>query len=89
MRSGIVNPKGIARAIQEISRDELLIEHGALYPALQRLEAMGWISAAWGTSENNRRAPLLHVDKSWQKATRARVDALAAHGCGHRSCART
>ena len=48
--------QGIARAIQENSHGELLVEHGALYPALQRLEAQGWIAAKWGTSSNNRRA---------------------------------
>jgi PadR family transcriptional regulator, regulatory protein PadR len=53
---GSEHGQGIARAIQETSGDELLVEHGALYPALQRLEARGWIKAAWGTSESNRRA---------------------------------
>lgn len=48
--------QGIARAIQQTSDDVLLVEHGALYPALQRLEAKGWILAEWGTSENNRKA---------------------------------
>jgi PadR family transcriptional regulator, regulatory protein PadR len=48
--------QGIARAIQTQSDDVLLVEHGSLYPALQRLEAQGWIKAAWGTSENNRKA---------------------------------
>jgi PadR family transcriptional regulator, regulatory protein PadR len=48
--------QGIARAIQEQADDALLIDHGSLYPALQRLEARGWIAAQWGTSENNRRA---------------------------------
>jgi PadR family transcriptional regulator, regulatory protein PadR len=48
--------QGIARAIQEQSEDVLLVEHGALYPALQRLEAKGWISAKWGVSSNNRKA---------------------------------
>jgi|SRR5215831_3507692 len=46
----------IARAIQETSGQELLVEHGALYPALQRLEERGWVTAKWGTSSNNRRA---------------------------------
>lgn len=46
----------IAHAIQETSGEELLVEHGALYPALQRLEERGWVSARWGTSSNNRRA---------------------------------
>ena len=48
--------QGIARAIQQQAEDELLVDHGSLYPALQRLESRGWIRAAWGTSSNNRRA---------------------------------
>ena len=47
---------GIAVAIQARSGDTLLIDHGSLYPAIQRLEQRGWISGTWGTSENNRRA---------------------------------
>ena len=48
--------QGIARAIQETSDDVLLVDHGSLYPALQRLETKKWIGAEWGTSENNRKA---------------------------------
>jgi PadR family transcriptional regulator PadR len=59
--------QGIARAIQETSGDELLIEHGALYPALQRLEARGWISATWGISENNRRARFYTLTKAGRR----------------------
>jgi PadR family transcriptional regulator, regulatory protein PadR len=53
---GAQHGQGIARAIQSQSDDVLLVDHGSLYPALQRLEAQGWIKAAWGTSENNRKA---------------------------------
>jgi transcriptional regulator len=53
---GSQHGQGIARAIQETSEKELLVEHGALYPALQRLEERGWISAKWGISSNNRKA---------------------------------
>src|SRR5438045_9205677 len=53
---GSQHGQGIARAIQQTSEEELLVEHGALYPALQRLEERGWISAKWGTSSNNRKA---------------------------------
>ena len=59
LRTLIFGPQhghGIALAIQRTSSDELLVEHGALYPALQRLEERRWISAKWGTSSNNRRA---------------------------------
>ena len=48
--------QGIARAIEQQSDDTLLVDHGSLYPALQRLEVRGWIKAEWGTSDNNRRA---------------------------------
>jgi PadR family transcriptional regulator len=48
--------QGVARAIQTNSEDVLLVDHGALYPALQRMEAQGWIAADWGVSANNRRA---------------------------------
>jgi PadR family transcriptional regulator PadR len=67
LRTLIFGPQhgqGIARAIQETSEDVLLVEHGALYPALQRLEAKGWISAAWGTSENNRKARFYTLTKT-------------------------
>jgi transcriptional regulator len=53
---GSQHGQGIARAIQQTSDEELLVEHGALYPALQRLEERGWVCAKWGTSSNNRRA---------------------------------
>lgn len=59
LRTLIFGPEhgqGIARAIQQTSEEELLVEHGALYPALQRLEKRGWIAAEWGTSRNNRKA---------------------------------
>ena len=56
--------QGIARAIQQTSDDELLVDHGALYPALQRLEAQGWIAAKWGTASNNRRARFYTLTKT-------------------------
>ena len=57
----------IARAIQETSGEELLVEHGALYPALQRLEERGWVSARWGTSSNNRRARFYSLTSAGRK----------------------
>jgi len=64
LRLGREHGQGIARAIQTQSADVLLVEHGALYPALQRLEAKGWISAEWGTSPNNRRARYYTLTKA-------------------------
>src|ERR671927_1448390 len=46
----------IAQRIQLLSKDVLQINQGSLYPALQRLERQGWITADWGMSETNRRA---------------------------------
>ena len=70
LRTLVVGPQHgqeIARAIQRRSEDGLLVEHGSLYPALQRLEAKGWIRAQWGTSENNRRARFYTITAGGRK----------------------
>lgn len=46
---------GIARHIHDLSREVLTVEEGSLYPALQRMLVKGWVTAAWRTSETNRR----------------------------------
>jgi PadR family transcriptional regulator, regulatory protein PadR len=69
LRTLIFGPRhgqGIAQAIQQTS-EELLVEHGALYPALQRLEDRGWISAKWGTSANNRKARFYSLTAAGRK----------------------
>jgi transcriptional regulator len=48
--------RAIAARIRQLSNDVLLVQQGSLYPALQRLEHQGWVSAKWGVSEQNRRA---------------------------------
>lgn len=59
--------QGIARAIQAMSGDELLVDHGSLYPALQRLETKGWIEAEWGTSDSNRKARFYRLTAAGKK----------------------
>src|SRR5260370_9427956 len=59
--------QGIARVIQQTSADALPVEHGALYPALQRLEAQGWIAARCGTSANNRTARFYTLTQAGRK----------------------
>src|SRR5712691_11590414 len=59
--------QGVARAIQQQSEDAFLVDHSSLYPALQRLEARGWVRAAWGTSDNNRKARFYELTKSGRK----------------------
>jgi PadR family transcriptional regulator PadR len=58
---------GIAVAIQARSGNTLLIDHGSLYPAIQRLEQRGLINGAWGTSENNRRARFYDLTTTGRK----------------------
>ena len=53
---GPIHGHAIAKSIERTSEDVLRVDHGSLYPALQRLERRGLINARWGTSENNRRA---------------------------------
>ena len=64
---GAQHGQGIARAIQQASDEELLVEHGALYPALQRLEERRWISAKWGISTNNRKARFYTLTSAGRK----------------------
>jgi PadR family transcriptional regulator PadR len=61
----------VARQIRERSDNVFLVEEGALYPALHRLERAGWIESEWGMSENNRKA------KFYQLTTRGRAQLRA------------
>jgi|SRR5271163_2228309 len=90
---GSQHGQGIARAIQETSGNELLVEHGALYPALQRLEERGWISAKWGVSSNNRKArfyaltavgrkQLVKETDKWKRLTEAIARILGTEPAG-------
>jgi len=71
---GSQHGQGIARAIQEQSGDALLIDHGSLYPALQRLEGRRWIRAEWGTSDNNRKARFYELTKTGRRQLIAETD---------------
>ena len=59
--------QGIARAIQTQSEETFLVDHGSLYPALQRLESRGFISAKWGVSSNNRKARFYNMTNAGRK----------------------
>ena len=58
---------GIVQFIQQSSGNELLVEEGSLYPALQRLELNGWIEGAWGVTANNRRARIYRITPAGRK----------------------
>jgi PadR family transcriptional regulator PadR len=72
--AGKEHGQGIARAIEEQSGSTLLVDHGSLYPALQRLEARGWIAAEWGTSSNNRKARFYTLTKTGRRELAAQTD---------------
>jgi PadR family transcriptional regulator PadR len=84
---GPMHGYGITLHIQLISKDVLRVEEGSLYPALHRMEQDGWISAEWGTTENNRRAryyqltarghkQLAAEEKNWARLTQAVAQVL-------------
>lgn len=58
---------GIVQFLQQSSNDELLVEEGSLYPALQRLELNGWIEGEWGLTPNNRRARIYKITPAGRK----------------------
>jgi PadR family transcriptional regulator, regulatory protein PadR len=58
---------GISQRIQQWSEDVLEVNQGSLYPALHRLEEKGWITAEWGSSENNRRARFYSLTRSGRR----------------------
>ncbi len=64
---------GITLSIQRQSEETLIVDHGSLYPALQRLEEQGWIAAAWGTSDNNRKARFYTLTRAGRKQLTAQT----------------
>jgi len=64
---GPLHGYGIARRIEDTSRNQLSLNYGTLYPALVKLEQEGFITAAWGESENNRRAKFYSLTPSGRK----------------------
>jgi PadR family transcriptional regulator, regulatory protein PadR len=64
---GPLHGYGIARRIEQVSGDEVLLNQGTIYASLVRLVQRGWIAAEWGTSENNRRARFYSITAEGQK----------------------
>lgn len=58
---------GIARRIEQVSGNEVLLNQGTIYASLVRLQQRGWITAEWGTSENNRKAKFYTITKRGRK----------------------
>src|ERR1051326_7654475 len=79
---GPAHGQTIAHAIERGSEDVLQVEHGSLYPALHRLQNRGWITAFWGTSENNRKAKYYRLTAEGRKKLAAQSSRWEQVGSG-------
>jgi PadR family transcriptional regulator, regulatory protein PadR len=71
---GPLHGYGLARRIEQISEDVLQLNQGTIYASLVRLLQNAWISAAWGTSENNRKAKFYSITKAGRKQLEAETE---------------
>jgi transcriptional regulator len=71
---GPLHGYGIARRLEQISDDVLQLNQGTIYASLARLLQRGWISAAWGASENNRKARFYSITKAGRKQLTAETE---------------
>ena len=64
---GPLHGYGIARCIEQVSADQILLNQGTIYAALVRLQQRCWIAAEWGTSDNNRKAKFYAITRNGRK----------------------
>jgi PadR family transcriptional regulator, regulatory protein PadR len=64
---GPLHGYGLARRIEQVSKDALILNQGTIYASLVRLLQRGWIKGEWGASENNRKAKFYSITKSGRK----------------------
>ncbi|HTZ58115.1 MAG TPA: PadR family transcriptional regulator [Acidobacteriaceae bacterium] len=64
---GPLHGYGIARRIEQVSGNEVLLNQGTIYASLIRLQQRGWIAAKWGTSDNNRKAKFYSITQAGRK----------------------
>ena len=88
---GSLHGYGIARRIEQLSDNEILLNQGTIYASLVRLQQHGWISAEWGISDNKRKAKFYAITKSgkrqmkqdrsdWDRLSNVMTRVLAASG---------
>jgi transcriptional regulator len=70
---GPLHGYGIARRIEQISEDVLQLNQGTIYASLLRLQQRRWISASWGTSDNNRKAKFYAITRTGRKQLAAQA----------------
>jgi len=71
---GPLHGYGIARRIEQVSGDQVILNQGTIYTSLVRLQQRGWIRSRWGTSENNRRARYYAITRSGEKQLIAQTE---------------
>jgi PadR family transcriptional regulator, regulatory protein PadR len=81
-RRGPLHGYGIATAIEDLSEEALRVEEGSLYPALHRMEELGWIAAEWKVSETNRRARFYRVTNAGKKQLLSESDRWTSFSTG-------
>lgn len=64
---GPLHGYGLARRIEQLSGDDVLLNQGTIYASLVRLQQRGWIDAAWGVSDTNRKAKFYSITKSGKR----------------------
>ena len=87
---GATHGYSIAQSILKQTDEALLVEEGALYPALYRMEQKGFIESEWGVSENNRQAKFYKLTRKGRREMEAESDSWTrlsrtGRGCPHRS----
>jgi PadR family transcriptional regulator PadR len=81
-RRGPLHGYGIASAIEDLSDEALRIDEGSLYPALHRMEEIGWITASWTVTENKRRARLYQMTRAGKKQLAAETERWTSFSTG-------
>jgi PadR family transcriptional regulator, regulatory protein PadR len=92
---GPLHGYGIARRIEQVSGDQVLLNQGTIYASLVRLQQRGWISSEWGVSDNNRKAKYYSITKQgkkqlaadmayWQRVTEVMGRVLATPAAGEK-----
>ena len=81
-RRGPLHGYGIATAIEDLSQEALRVEEGSLYPALHRMEELGWIAAEWKVSDTRRRARFYRLTRAGEKQVRSESERWAKFSAG-------
>jgi transcriptional regulator len=81
-RRGPLHGYGISNAIEDLSGEALRIDEGSLYPALHRMEEIGWITASWTVTENKRRARIYQLTRAGKKQLAAETERWTSFSAG-------